>query len=93
MALMTYLIRDHHGTYYFRRVIPDALRTFMPEPWVEKTAWKVTLATKDPAMILNALAFAPWPQAAVLVETGCPRRIPPRRNSSVRSSGASGLAK
>jgi hypothetical protein len=48
MALMTYLVRDHHGTYYFRRVIPAALRNFMPEPWATKTAWKASLGTKDP---------------------------------------------
>ena len=49
MALMSYLIRDQHGTYYFRRTIPRALRPFMPEPWTGKTAWKVSLATKNPA--------------------------------------------
>ncbi len=26
MALMSYLIKDRHGTYYFRRVIPPELR-------------------------------------------------------------------
>jgi integrase len=49
MALMSYLIRDQHGTYYFRRIIPPALRPFMPDPWTGKSAWKVTLGTKDPA--------------------------------------------
>lgn len=36
MALMSYLLRDKHGTYYFRRVIPVDLRRFMPAPWTGK---------------------------------------------------------
>ena len=48
MALMSYLIRDHYGTYYFRRVVPVALRVFMPEPWVGLVNYKHSLGTKDP---------------------------------------------
>ena len=33
MALMTYLLKDRHGTYYFLRVIPPDLRPFVPPPW------------------------------------------------------------
>ncbi len=47
MALMSYLIRDAAGTYYFRRVISAALRPFMPAPWTGKTVWKRSLGTKD----------------------------------------------
>ncbi len=47
MALMSYIIRDRHRTYYFRRVIPVALRGFMPEPWTGKANWKKSLGTKD----------------------------------------------
>lgn len=49
MALMTYLLRDRHGTYYFRRVIPPELRPFMPAPWQGKANWKRSLKTKLPA--------------------------------------------
>lgn len=49
MALMTYLLRDRHGTYYFRRVIPPELRPFMPAPWLGKANWKRSLKTKLPA--------------------------------------------
>lgn len=49
MALMSYLLRDKHGTYYFRRVIPTQLRPFMPAPWTGKANWKKSLGTKDPA--------------------------------------------
>lgn len=48
MALMSYLTRDRHGTYYFRRVIPAGLRRFMPAPWQGKANWKRSLRTKDP---------------------------------------------
>jgi hypothetical protein len=50
MALMTYLLRDRHGTYYFRRVIPAALRPFMTSPWTGKTNFKRSLRTKKPAI-------------------------------------------
>ena len=50
MALMTYLIKDRHGTYYFRRVIPPALRPFMPDPWGGKANYKRSLETKRPAI-------------------------------------------
>jgi hypothetical protein len=50
MALMTYLLKDRHGTYYFRRVIPSAIRAFMPPPWRGKANFKVTLGTKKPAI-------------------------------------------
>jgi hypothetical protein len=49
MALMTYLLKDRHGTYYFRRVIPAALRPFMPSPWCGKANFKRSLRTKKPA--------------------------------------------
>ncbi|GJD55244.1 DUF6538 domain-containing protein [Methylobacterium dankookense] len=45
MALMSYLIRDRNGTYDFRRVIPQALRPFMPAPWTGKGAWTKSLRT------------------------------------------------
>lgn len=48
MALMTYLLKDRNGTYYFRRVIPPELRPFMPAPWEGKANWKRTLGTKNP---------------------------------------------
>lgn len=48
MALMSYLTRDRHGTYYFRRVIPAGLRPFMPAPWQGRANWKRSLRTKDP---------------------------------------------
>ncbi len=54
MALMSYLIRDGLGTYYFRRVIPSDLRPFMPEPWTGKANWKLSLRTKDPAAAKKA---------------------------------------
>lgn len=54
MALMSYLIRDGLGTYYFRRVIPAELRPFMPEPWTGKANWKLSLRTKDPAAAKKA---------------------------------------
>lgn len=56
MALMSYLIRDRLGTYYFRRVIPPGLRALMPAPWTDKANWKVSLATKDPSAAKRAAA-------------------------------------
>ena len=50
MALMTYLLKDRHGTYYFRRVIPSALRPFMPPPWSGKVNFKRSLGTKKPSV-------------------------------------------
>ena len=50
MALMTYLLKDRHGTYYFRRVIPPDLRPFMPPPWQGKANFKRSLATKKPSV-------------------------------------------
>ena len=50
MALMTYLLKDRHGTYYFRRVILASLRPFMPPPWTGKANFKRTLGTKKPAV-------------------------------------------
>lgn len=49
MALMTYLIKDRHGTYYFRRAIPTELRPFMPVPWTGKANYKLSLRTKKPS--------------------------------------------
>jgi integrase len=49
MALMTYLLKDRHGTYYFRRVIPPDLRDFMPPPWRGKANFKRSLGTKKPS--------------------------------------------
>lgn len=54
MALMSYLIRDKHGTYYFRRIISPSLRPFMPPPWAGKREWKRSLRTKDPAAAKRA---------------------------------------
>jgi hypothetical protein len=48
MSLMTYLLKDRHGTQYFRRVIPLALRPHMPPPWRGKANFKRTLGTKKP---------------------------------------------
>ena len=47
---MTYLLKDRHGTYYFRRVIPPDLRPFMPPPWQGRANFKRSLATKKPAV-------------------------------------------
>lgn len=49
MALMRYVLKDRHGTYYFRRGIPLALRPFMLEPWTGKHEWKRSLKAKLPA--------------------------------------------
>ncbi|MDR3375639.1 MAG: hypothetical protein P4L98_18075 [Ancalomicrobiaceae bacterium] len=48
MALMSHLIKDRHGTYDTRRIIPPALHPFMPDPWRDKSESKRTLGTKDP---------------------------------------------
>lgn len=53
---MSYLIRDRRGTYYFRRVIPPALRAYMPPPWTGKREWKRSLRTKDPAVVKRTAA-------------------------------------
>ena len=58
MALMSYLLKDRHGTYYFRRVIPLALRPFIPAPWTGKVEWKRSLKTKTPAEAKRAAARA-----------------------------------
>jgi integrase len=50
MALMTYLLKDRRGTYYFRRVIPPDLRPFMPPPWQYKANFKRSLGTKKPSV-------------------------------------------
>ena len=47
MARMTYRVQDRHGTYYFRRIVPKALRPFMPAPWTGKSAWTKSLGTKE----------------------------------------------
>ncbi|WP_428833416.1 MULTISPECIES: DUF6538 domain-containing protein [Methylobacterium] len=44
---MTYRVQDRHGTYYFRRIVPKALRPFMPAPWTGKSAWTKSLGTKE----------------------------------------------
>ena len=49
---MTYLSKDRHGTYHFRRVIPSSLRPFMPPPWAGKANFKVSLGTKKPSEVL-----------------------------------------
>ncbi|GJE19341.1 DUF6538 domain-containing protein [Methylobacterium marchantiae] len=54
MALMSYLLRDRLGTYYFRRVIPADLRPFMPAPWTGEANWKLSLKTKSPATAKQA---------------------------------------
>ena len=68
MALMSHLIKDRDGTYYTRRIIPPALRPFMPEPWRGKTEWKRTLGTKDPKEAKRAnIAMLARMQAAFTV--------------------------
>lgn len=49
MTLMTYLLKDHNGTHYFRGSIPPALRPFLPSPWTGKANFKQSLRTKGPA--------------------------------------------
>lgn len=56
MALMSYLLKDRHGTYYFRRIVPPALRPFMPAPWTGKVEWKQSLRTKKPDEAKNRTA-------------------------------------
>jgi len=59
MALMTCLLKDRHGTYYFRRVIPAALRRFMSPPWTGKANFKRNLGTKKPAVAKVQASNAP----------------------------------
>ncbi|WP_298960301.1 DUF6538 domain-containing protein [uncultured Methylobacterium sp.] len=47
MSRLSYVVRLPSGVYYFRRAIPPALRSFMPDPWRGKTAWKESLRTSD----------------------------------------------
>jgi integrase len=68
MALMTYLCKDRHGTYQFRRVIPAALRPFMPAPWTGKANYKLSLRTKKPAEA-KARASKVFPVCAAAFET------------------------
>jgi hypothetical protein len=49
MALMTYLLKDRHGSYYFRRVVPPDLRAFTPPPWQGKANFERSLGTKTPS--------------------------------------------
>ena len=58
MALMSYLSKDKHGTYYFRRFIPEDLRPLMPPPWTGKVQFKKSLRTKSPAAAKVAAAKA-----------------------------------
>ncbi len=46
---MRYIVRDRHGTYKFRRPIPEALRSLMAGEWGSKANWVCSLGTKDPA--------------------------------------------
>ncbi len=48
MALMSYVLKDRHGTYYFRRGIPFALRPFVPEPLDGQHEWKRSLKIQLP---------------------------------------------
>ncbi len=48
LALLSYLIRDKNGTYYFRRSIPIQLRPFIAGRFHTKANWKQSLKTKDP---------------------------------------------
>lgn len=57
MGLMNYLLRDRHGTHYFRRAIPAELRPVMPAPWAGKANWKASLQTEDPATAKRAHAL------------------------------------
>jgi integrase len=47
LALLSYLIRDKNGTYYFRRSIPIDLRPFIAGRFRAKANWKLSLKTKD----------------------------------------------
>ncbi len=49
LALLSYLIKDRHGTYKFRRPIGLPLRDFMPGVRRGKANWMRSLDTKDPA--------------------------------------------
>jgi hypothetical protein len=51
---MSCLIKDRHGSYYLRRVIPEYLRAFIPEPWTGKANWKRNLGTRQPAAAKQA---------------------------------------
>lgn len=42
-----HLSKDRHGTYYFRKAIPPALRPIMPGDRKGKAVWKRSLRTKD----------------------------------------------
>src|SRR5271167_1316445 len=68
MSLMTYLCKDRHGTYHFRRVIPPALRPFMPAPWTGKANYKLSLRTKKPAEA-KAKASQVFPVCAAVFES------------------------
>ena len=49
LGLISYLKRDRHGTYWFRRPIGLPLRDFMPGERRGKANWMRSLDTKDPA--------------------------------------------
>jgi hypothetical protein len=68
MALMTYLLKDRHGTYYFRRVIPPDLRRFMPPPWQGKANFKRSLGTKKPS-VANVEASTALRECTVAFQT------------------------
>jgi hypothetical protein len=46
---MTHVVRDKNGTYYFRRVIPERMRPFMPGAFQGKANWKKSFFTKSGA--------------------------------------------
>jgi hypothetical protein len=56
LALLSYLIRDKNGTYYFRRSIPIHLRSFIAGRFHAKANWKQSLNTKDPKKAKSAYA-------------------------------------
>jgi hypothetical protein len=56
LALLSYLIRDKNGTYYFRRSIPIHLRPFIAGKFHAKANWKQSLNTKVPKKAKSAYA-------------------------------------
>jgi hypothetical protein len=56
LALLSYLIRDKNGTYYFRRSIPIHLRSFVTGRFHAKANWKQSLNTKEPKKAKSAYA-------------------------------------
>jgi hypothetical protein len=56
MSPMTHVVRDKNGTYYFRRVIPERMRQFMPGDFQGKANWKKSFLTKSGPVMKRAYA-------------------------------------